>query len=110
MGGCTAQAVGPVQCVQNLELEAPLWPDTPFRGFVFTDLGNAFGEDELADVFGGVVDRDTDFLVSNLMMSVGFGILLETPVLPFRFEWSVPVTRREFDQPINFFLGIGSAF
>ena len=44
------------------------------------------------------------------MMSVGFGILLETPVLPFRFEWSVPVTRREFDQPINFFLGIGSAF
>jgi outer membrane protein insertion porin family len=101
---------GVVKVVQNVEIEAPIWPDTPFRGFVFCDLGNAFGEAELASILDGTVDRETEFLVANLMMSVGFGILLETPVLPFRFEWSVPVTRREFDQPINFFLGVGSAF
>lgn len=108
--GVSAEVGGVVKVVQNLEIEAPLWPDTPFRGFVFTDVGNAFGEDEIAQLFSGGIDRDTDFLVGGLLMSVGFGILLETPVLPFRFEWSVPVTRRDFDQPINFFLGVGSAF
>jgi outer membrane protein insertion porin family len=108
--GVSAEVGGVVKVVQNLELEAPLWPDTPFRGFIFTDVGNAFGEDEIAQLFSGGIDRDTDFLVGGLLMSVGFGILLETPVLPFRFEWSVPVTRRDFDQPINFFLGVGSAF
>jgi outer membrane protein insertion porin family len=107
----TAEVGGVVKVVQNVEVEAPLWPDTPFRGFVFLDVGNAFGEDEVAAIMHGVgVDRATDFLVLNLMTSVGFGLLLETPVLPFRFEWSVPLTRRSFDQPIVFFLGVGSAF
>ena len=105
-----AEVGGVVKVVQNLELEAPVWPGAPIRGFVFTDFGNAYGENELAKIFGGTIERDTEFLVGNLMMSVGFGLLLETPVLPFRFEWSVPVTRRNFDQPINFFLGVGSAF
>ncbi len=103
---CT-EVGGVVKVVQNLEIEVPLWPGTPFRGFVFVDVGNAYGEGELD---GGPIERDTLFLVSGLMMSTGFGLLLETPVLPFRFEWSVPVTRRSFDQPINFFLGVGSAF
>jgi outer membrane protein insertion porin family len=99
---------GVVKVVQNIELEVPLWPGTPFRGFGFVDIGNAFGADELKDF---AIDRKTDFLLADvLMMSTGFGILLETPVLPFRFEWSVPLTRRSFDQPINFFLGVGSAF
>ena len=67
--------------------------------------------EQLTKVLGGVVERNTDFLLlDTFMMSTGFGVLLETPVLPFRFEWSVPVTRRSFDQPINFFLGVGSAF
>jgi len=109
-GAVLAEVGGVVKVVQNLEVEAPIWPGTPFRGFVFTDFGNAYGEDEIASVFGGTIDRETDFLVGNLMMSVGFGLLLETPVLPFRFEWSVPITRRSFDQPLNFFLGVGSAF
>lgn len=108
-GGTETIEVGGVfKVVQNVELEFPLWPGTPFRGFGFVDVGNAFGEDEVKDFN---IDRDTDFLLFNtMMMSTGFGILLETPVLPFRFEWSVPVTRRNFDQPINFFLGVGSAF
>ncbi|MDP2342993.1 MAG: BamA/TamA family outer membrane protein [Deltaproteobacteria bacterium] len=103
---CT-EVGGVVKLVQNLEIEVPLWPGTPFRGFAFVDVGQAYGEGELD---GGPIERNTLFLVSGLMMSTGFGLLLETPVLPFRFEWSVPVTRRSFDQPINFFLGVGSAF
>lgn len=107
-GATTVEVGGVIKVVQNLEVEVPLWPGTPFRGFGFVDVGQAFGEDELD---GSPIERNTEFLVADaLMMSVGFGLLLETPVLPFRFEWSVPVTRRNFDQPINFFLGVGSAF
>lgn len=101
---------GVVRLVQNLELEFPLWPDTPFRGFLFLDGGNAFSETELATVFaGGDIGRGAA-LPLGLFVSTGFGVLIETPVLPFRFEWSVPLTARAGDQPISFFLGIGSAF
>ena len=112
-GGSSSEGVdctevgGVVKVVQNLEVEVPLWPGTPFRGFAFVDVGQAYGEDELD---GRRLERNTAFLLNGLMMSTGFGILLATPVLPFRFEWSVPVTRRAIDQPINFFLGVGSAF
>jgi len=110
-GGSTlAEVGGVVKFVQNLEIEVPIFPGIPVRGFVFADFGNTFGDDEMGDIFTGTVDRDTDFLVANLMMSTGIGVLLETPVLPFRFEWSIPVTKRDFDQPVNFFLGVGSAF
>ncbi|MBI1948083.1 MAG: outer membrane protein assembly factor BamA [Deltaproteobacteria bacterium] len=101
---------GVVRAVQNLELEFPLWPATPFRGFLFLDGGNAFSEGELATVLaGGAIDRGAT-LPLGLFVSTGFGVLIETPVLPFRFEWSVPLTARAGDQPISFFLGIGSAF
>lgn len=101
---------GVVRVVQNLEVEFPLWPDTPFRGFLFLDGGNAFSEAELAQVFAGAaIDRGAT-LPLGLFVSTGFGVLIETPVLPFRFEWSVPLTARAGDQPISFFLGIGSAF
>jgi outer membrane protein insertion porin family len=106
----TIEAGGVVRAAQNLEVEFPIWPDTPFRGFVFLDAGNSFGEGELEKAInGGDLHRGAD-LPYGFFFSTGFGLLLETPVLPFRFEWSVPLTRRELDQPINFFLGVGSAF
>ncbi|MCC7073102.1 MAG: outer membrane protein assembly factor BamA [Deltaproteobacteria bacterium] len=109
-GSVDLEVGGVVRLVQNLELEFPLWPDTPFRGFVFLDSGNAFSEGELAQVFSGAaIDRGAT-LPFGLFASTGFGVLIETPVLPFRFEWSVPLTARAGDQPISFFLGIGSAF
>jgi outer membrane protein insertion porin family len=102
-------AGGTVEFIQNVEIEAPVWPGWPLRAFGFVDAGNAFGDEELAR---GLVDveRGTAALPLNLLWSTGFGVLLETPVLPFRFEWSVPLTRRSYDQPLNFFLGVGSAF
>jgi outer membrane protein insertion porin family len=102
-------AGGVVEAVQNVELEAPVWPGWPLRVFGFVDAGNAFGEDELAGQLADV-ERGTAALPLNLLWSTGFGVLIETPVLPFRLEWSVPLTRRSFDQPLNFFLGVGSAF
>ncbi len=109
-GTALVEVGGVVKFVQNLEVEVPIFPGLPVRGFVFADFGNTFGDDEIGDIFTGTIERDTDFLVANLMMSTGLGVLLVTPVLPFRFEWSIPVTKRDFDQPVNFFLGVGSAF
>jgi outer membrane protein insertion porin family len=110
-GGTTAIFVGgTMRAVQNLEVEFPIWPDTPFRGFVFLDAGNAFGEGEVDRALqGDDLGRGAE-LVLGLFVSTGFGVLLETPVLPIRLEWSVPLTARKNDQPINFFLGVGSAF
>lgn len=110
-GGSVDLAVGGVvRVVQNLELEFPLWPQTPFRGFLFLDGGNALSAAELQLLFDGKpIDRGA-VLPYGMFFSTGFGVLIETPVLPFRFEWSVPLTARAGDQPISFFLGIGSAF
>jgi outer membrane protein insertion porin family len=107
---------------QNTEIEFPLWPETPFRGFLFADAGNTFDEGELFGMvnpsdpigtfLGAGLDRGTPILPVGLFWSVGFGLLIQTPVLPLRFEWSVPLTRRktEATRPIDFFFGIGSAF
>lgn len=110
----SVQAGGVVRFVQNLELEFPLWPDTPFRGFGFLDAGNTWSAEEIdsGKMSRGGTNADVDFpLGLGLYMSTGFGVLLETPVFPIRFEWSVPLTsRRNIDRPISFFLGVGSAF
>lgn len=108
---------GVFRFVQNAEVEFPLWPSVPFlRGFVFLDAGNAFGEDE---VWFGVPPsaRRVRELPLGLFWSVGGGFLIEG-VLPFRFQWSVPLTPRADDPgrgipgdpPVDFFLGLGSAF
>lgn len=101
---------GTTRFVQNLELELPLWPGTPLRGFGFLDAGNAFDDNELDKVLAGEpLARGTE-LPLGLFYSAGVGFLVETPVLPMRFEWSMPLTRRAFDEPVSFFFGIGSSF
>ena len=102
---------GTTQVVQNLEVEFPLWPGTPFRAFAFVDAGNAYSDAELTALFQGRAPGDRGArLPLGLFWSTGFGFLLETPVAPFRFEWSFPLTRRVGDPLPDFFFGIGSAF
>lgn len=117
-GGSARITVGGVfSLLQNVEVEFPLIPGTPFRGFLFFDAGNAFGEDEAW--FSSELDRGPLYLPFGLgpsalplglHMSTGFGLVLETPVLPFRFEWGVPLNKRPTDRDLDFFLGVGSAF
>jgi outer membrane protein insertion porin family len=97
---------GTRKLVQNLEVEFPLWKSTPFRAFLFTDFGQAWSDEE---ALFSAVERDAP-LIGGMFWSTGFGFLIQTPVFPFRFEWSVPLTRREFDRELDFFLGVGSAF
>lgn len=109
---------GVFRFVQNVELEFPLWPSVPFlRGFVFLDAGDAFAEDEPWFAIPPSA-RGARALPLGLFWSTGGGLLIETAVLPFRFEWSLPLTRRAEDPergvpgdpPVDFFIGVGSAF
>lgn len=110
-GGEEIEAIigGVVRFVQNVEVEFPLWPQSPVRGFLFVDAGNAFDEGER--LFSDTIDRGTVApLPLGLFWAMGGGMLLETPVLPLRFQWSVPLTRRPSDRELDFFVGVGSAF
>jgi outer membrane protein assembly factor BamA len=94
--------------VQNLEVEAPLFLGTPFRGFLFVDAGNAFASSRIWPPID--IDDDVRALPLGVYWSVGGGVLLETPVFPLRFEWSVPLFPREREGPLDFFFGVGSGF
>jgi outer membrane protein insertion porin family len=93
--------------VQNLEVEFPLAPEGPFRGFLFVDAGNTYAEAE-NPLDATTVEAPVN-LPLGLSWSTGFGIILQTPVIPFRFEWGLPLTRRPADRQIDFFFGVGSA-
>ena len=78
-----------------------------FRGFVFVDAGNTYSENE--EVFVAQSTAGVE-LPMGLFWSTGFGVVLKTPVLPFRFEWGIPLTPRAGDRDMDFFFGLGSAF
>ncbi|MBL92173.1 MAG: outer membrane protein assembly factor BamA [Myxococcales bacterium] len=98
---------GTEKFVQNTEVEFPLLPGNIFRGFVFLDAGNTYAENE--SIF---VQQDYSMvgLPWGMYWSTGFGVVLKTPVLPFRFEWGLPLTQRPGDRSMDFFFGLGSAF
>ena len=101
-------AIGGVEkVVQNTEIEFPVLPGNVFRGFVFLDAGNTYAESEA--LFQDVGQSGVG-LPGGLFWSTGFGFVLKTPVLPFRFEWGLPLTRRVNDRSLDFFFGLGSAF
>ncbi len=101
-------AIGGVEkIVQNTEIEFPVLPGNVFRGFVFLDAGNTYAEGETLFQDSG---QNGIGLPGGLFWSTGFGFVLKTPVLPFRFEWGVPLTKRVNDRSLDFFFGLGSAF
>jgi len=107
-----ARVGGTRSFIQNLEIEGPLLVGTPFRVFGFVDAGNTWSEtDPLISLDGRELGRGA-VLPLGLFWSVGCGVLIQTPLLPFRFEWSFPLTRRNGidTRPMDFFLGVGSAF
>jgi outer membrane protein assembly factor BamA len=83
---------------QSIELDVPMWPQSPIRLFGFFDAGNAFDDRGASDVVGPL-----------LFTSVGGGVCIDNGALPLRFEWSFPLNRRGIDQPVNFFIGVGSS-
>jgi outer membrane protein insertion porin family len=125
---------GDKQLIGNLELEFPLFEQVGIRGVLFLDAGNAYGPDEN---FFYAFNEDNEFLKNldcgpnpcfdprrdldwslGLYTSVGFGVRWFSPIGPLRFEWGVPLNRREpgtfgnraGDQPIQFEFNIGNSF
>ena len=98
---------GTQKFVQNTEIDFPMFRGNIFRGFIFLDAGNTFAENE---PLWSAQDNAGVALPGGLFWSTGFGVVLKTPVLPFRFEWGLPLTRRPTDRSLDFFFGLGSAF
>lgn len=109
-GETLALEVGGVfRFVENAELEFPLWPMAPLRGFAFVDAGNAWDEGEAR--WTDALDRDVAGpMPLGLFWAAGGGVLFDTPVFPLRLQLSTPLTRRMLDRPWDFFVGVGSAF
>jgi outer membrane protein insertion porin family len=108
----SARIGGTTSFVQNLEIEAPIFAGTPFRGIAFVDAGNTWGEtDPMFTLLGEGLNRGA-VLPLGLFWSVGLGVLIQTPLVPFRLEWSFPLTRRDGvdTRPMDFFVGVGSSF
>jgi len=116
---CPVAVGGTVMAVQSAELEFPIVPDTPFRGFVFVDVGNVLDPNQLPLVRrnGNWYER-RDTGQDLLYFSLGYGVLVNIPGVPLRFEFSYPINQLDVDtgwdiieavfQP-RFFFGLGSA-
>jgi outer membrane protein insertion porin family len=81
---------------QSFEVDVPTWPQAPLRLFGFVDVGNAFDGLPSADAL-------------QLFTSVGGGVRIDNGAFPLRFEWSLPLQKRSYDQTVNFFVGVGSS-
>lgn len=111
---------GNKQVILNLELEMPIVQSAGIRAVVFADAGNAYDDAE------GFFYLDTPdelvpdaFLPSGeaispplgLFYSVGFGFRWFSPIGPLRFEWGIPITRRQrSDESLIFEFTIGNLF
>jgi outer membrane protein insertion porin family len=81
--------------IMNAELRIPVWKDV--GAAVFTDGGNVF-------------ERVTDFRVSDLRGSVGFGVRYRSPIGPVRVDVGFKMDRRESESRSVLHFSIGQAF
>ena len=81
----------------NIELLIPIVKSLKIKGVIFYDIGNAFLEDDMYDLY-------------ELRQSWGFGVRWISPMGPLRFEWGYPLYQREDEQKQVFEFGIGTFF
>jgi outer membrane protein assembly complex protein YaeT len=86
---------GNAMLVLNNELRFPIF--SIFDGVGFLDVGNVF-------------PLVTDFRLSELRKTAGFGIRLRTPSLMFRFDYGFKLDRHPGESKGAFFVSIGQAY
>jgi outer membrane protein assembly factor BamA len=86
---------GNAMLVMNVELRIPVWKD--FGAVLFTDGGNVFA-------------RVTEFDLTELRGSVGFGIRYRSPIGPIRVDLGFKVDRRPSEDRTALHFSIGQAF
>jgi len=86
----------------NLEFDVPIVGQ--FRLAVFSDIGNlwrTYGQDE---------KDNTDFDITDLRQTVGFGVRFLSPMGPIRLDYGVKLDQREGESMGNFHFAMGSMF
>lgn len=112
---------GNKQSVFNLELEFPLIEQAQIRGVVFGDAGNAYSDDQGFFYLGTPkTERPSAYLMRSgrridpplgLFYSFGFGFRWFSPIGKLRFEWGIPITKRQpGDRGLIFEFTIGDIF
>ena len=93
---------GNKELITNVEIEFPIAAQIGIRGVAFYDFGNAW--DDHHDFFG-----DPRY-PGGMLHDVGLGLRWFSPIGPLRFEWGVPLIRRDGDDPYQFQFTIGNFF
>jgi len=88
---------GNKELVFNFEIEFPIFEKVGIKGVIFTDAGMAFDDDE-------------DITLEGLRHSAGFGFRWFSPIGPLRFEWGIPFSPEEGEEPLVFEFTIGNFF
>lgn len=112
---------GNKEAVFNLEVEFPIIEAAGIKGVIFADAGNAFDDAEgffyagtphelipPAYLLGSTRAIDPPL---GLYYSWGFGFRWFSPIGPLRFEWGIPITKRNpRDDSVLFEFTIGNFF
>jgi outer membrane protein insertion porin family len=111
---------GNKQVIFNLELEVPLIEAAGIKGVLFADAGNAYDDAENFFYAGQTPGNNRAYLMRSnreidpplgLYYSFGFGFRWFSPIGPLRFEWGIPITKRNpTDRSIIFEFTIGNFF
>lgn len=112
---------GNKEAIFNLEIEFPIIEAAGIKGVIFADAGNAYNDDE--NFFYLDLDEELQpdaYLMRSgrrvkpplgLFYSFGFGFRWFSPIGPLRFEWGIPITKRDPDDDgIIFEFTIGNLF
>jgi outer membrane protein insertion porin family len=86
----------------NLELQYPFTKG--FRGFVFFDQGNVYGDGV------NLVGTASSYDLSELRSSVGLGVRFISPFGPVGFAYGIKLDQRNDEKPAEFHFSAGSAF
>jgi outer membrane protein insertion porin family len=101
---------GNKRLIFTAEIEFPIFTAAGIKGVVFTDLGNAFDNDQPLTLVPDLFAEQDERFENALRTSVGFGFRWLSPIAPLRFEWGIPLERLRGEQPVVFDFSIGNAF
>lgn len=106
---------GNLQGYFQLEVEFPILEEVGIFGVAFMDGGNTWNTE--ATFCQAPVTSDNDPTTNpcnvnpfQIRTSVGFGLRWISPLGPLRFEWGIPLARREHEEKIRFEFTIGTSF
>ena len=86
----------------NLEVQYPFTKS--FRGFMFYDRGNVYGNGAT------ITDTDTSFNLGKMRHSIGAGIRFISPFGPLGFAYGIKLDKKSGEEAAEFHFSAGSAF